>query len=194
VHGPHWPAQRLESGNPFNILKEENVEMKKSLSIGFVSLAMLLTVALGAAGQNFSGTWVLDKSKSEGLGRNMENADVTMVVTQDDKQLTVETQVSGASGQSRPPEKITYNLDGSKTSADIGGRMAMKASLTAAWKDSGKTLELNQERTGNFNGNDFTATLKDLWTLDGSGKVLTISRKSDSPRGAQESKLTFNKK
>jgi hypothetical protein len=168
--------------------------MKKSLTIGLVSLAMLVTVALGAAGQNFSGTWVLDKGKSEGLGRNMQNADVTLVVTQDDRQLMVETQVTGASGESRPPEKVTYNLDGSKTNAELGGRMPMKASLTAGWKDGGKTLELNQERSGSFNGNEFTATLKDHWTLDASGQVLTINRKSDSPRGTQESKLIFNKK
>jgi hypothetical protein len=163
--------------------------MKKLITAGIVSLVVLATAyAIVAPHQNFAGTWALDKSKSEGLGRNMENAEVTMVVTQDDRQLTVETQAGG------PGEKFAYNLDGSKTTADVGGRMPGKASLAAAWEDGGRALSLNQERTMNFNGNDVTITIKEHWSLDGSGNVLTIKRTSESPRGTRESTLTFNRK
>ncbi len=71
--------------------------MKRSL-IAF-SLATVLLAgawAVSAASANFAGTWVLDKARSQGLPPQWENIEsYTMVVTQDDKQLTVENRFAG---------------------------------------------------------------------------------------------------
>src|SRR2546423_10510622 len=72
-------------------------KMKKSL----IGCALVLALMVGAAiasstPSNFAGTWVLDKSKSEGLPRQLQNVEsYTMVVTQNDKQLTVENKIVG---------------------------------------------------------------------------------------------------
>ena len=85
----------------------------------------------------------------------------------------------------------TYNLDGSETTGDMGrGKFARKATLSS----DGKTLELSQKITGQGpDGSEFVATTTDKLTLSADGKVLTVVRHSESPRGTQDSTLVFNK-
>jgi hypothetical protein len=167
--------------------------MKRLLASSLVFCA-LMVVTVAAAGTNFAGTWVLDKSKSEGLQRGMDTAQsITMVVTQDDKQIITETKVVGQDGEARPSQPFTYKLDGSKTNVDVTGRMPAKATLSAKWMGDGKVLELDQDRVMNLQGNEVNVTIKEHWELADGGKVLKLHRTTESPRGTQESKLTFNK-
>src|SRR5260370_13413504 len=65
------------------------------LITGLMTAFAVAVLAAGAAGANFGGTWVLDKTKSQGLDPRMQNADVTWVITQDDKQISIETKGAG---------------------------------------------------------------------------------------------------
>jgi hypothetical protein len=57
---------------------------------------LMLTLVAQAAAPNFAGTWTLDKSKSQGLSQRMQGADsVQWVITQTDKELTIEEKVTG---------------------------------------------------------------------------------------------------
>jgi hypothetical protein len=168
--------------------------MKRSLV--FLSLCCVLMVgfwSVSAAPANFAGTWALDKAKSEGLQGPMANIDQTWVVTQDGKTFTVEATFSGGD-QPRPPVKRNYNLDGSETSMEMTGRMPGKAALKAKWQDDGKILELSQVLKANVQGNDVTITTTEHWELADGGKTLKVHRTQESPRGTQETKLTFAKK
>jgi hypothetical protein len=169
--------------------------MKRSLVL--VSLCCVLMVGFwsvsAAPPTDFSGTWALDKTKSEGLQGRMANLDQTWAVTQDAKAFTVETSFSGGE-QPMPPQKRSYNLDGSETTVDVTGRMPGKATLKAKWQGDGKILELTRVQTGNFQGNDFKVTTTEHWELADGGKTLKVHRKTESPRGAQEIKLVLTKK
>lgn len=167
--------------------------MKRFLLACGLVCALMAGAWAYASPANFSGTWVLDKAKSEGLAPQMADIDVTMTVTQDDKQLTTETKYTGGA-QERPSQKATYKLDGSETTAEVAGRMPGKATLKAKWLDDGKTLELNTVRNVTIQDNPVTITQKEHWELADGGKVLKIHRTTESPRGTQEAKLTFNKK
>jgi hypothetical protein len=162
------------------------------LACGLVG-ALMAGAWAAAAPANFSGTWVLDKTKSEGLPPQMADLDITMTVTQDDKQLMTETKYTGGA-QERPAQKATFKLDGSETTTEETGRMAGKATRKAKWMDEGKTLELSTVRNVTVQDNPVTITQKEHWELADGGKVLKIHRTNESPRGTQESKLTFNKK
>jgi len=85
----------------------------------------------------------------------------------------------------------TFNLDGTETTGDTGrGKFARKASLSS----DGKTLELVSKVTGQGpDGNEFSFTSTDKLTLSADGKVLTVVRHSESPRGPQDSTMVFNK-
>jgi len=165
--------------------------MKKLISCGLFGLVLIGTWAAGAtnAPPNFSGTWVLDKSKSEGLPQQLANVDVIWVITQDDKQLKREQQLGQNVGQS-----ATFNLDGSERTADLTGRIPGKAKLKAKWLEGGKTLELNSVLDGTFNGTAMTINTTEQWELAEGGKTLTVHHTREGPRGKQEFKLIFTKK
>src|SRR5262249_20593286 len=82
----------------------------------------------GEAGapSSFAGVWVLDKAKSQLAGPMAQVDSLTWTITQDEKTISIDS-ASSVQGQDRPAQKSSYNLDGSPTTADIGGRMPGKA-------------------------------------------------------------------
>jgi hypothetical protein len=174
------------------------------LTAGLTAVLALAAFAATGDGPNFSGTWSLDKAKSQGLDQRLQNADsATCVITQDDKTISMEWKVTGGQppaggagggagagggGGRGPAGPQTYNLDGKEATTEaMGGTNTTKAT----W--SGKTLELSSVRTGNFNGNDFKFTSVDKLTLSDDGKTLTINRHRESQRGTTDSTLVLNK-
>lgn len=193
--------------------------MRKLLYAFGLTSALVFALAAQAAAPNFAGTWTLDKSKSQGLSQRVQNAEsVSWVITQTEKEITIEEKITGGGGPgggggggaaagSAPAGGApqgggqgggrgmggprTYNLDGSETTGDTGrGKFARKATLSS----DGKTLELVNKVTGQTpDGNEFTFTTTEKLTLSADGKVLTVNRHSESPRGTQDSTLVFNK-
>jgi hypothetical protein len=194
--------------------------MRKLIYAFGLTSALVFALVAQAAAPNFAGTWTLDKSKSQGLSPRVQNAEsVSWVVTQTDKEITIEEKIAGGGGPGGgggaaggPPAggapqgggqgggrgmgmgmggPRTFSLDGSETTGDTGrGKFARKATLSS----DGKTLELVSKVTGQTqDGNEFSFTTTDKLTLSADGKVLTVVRHSESPRGPQDSTMVFNK-
>ena len=185
--------------------------MRKLLCALSLMSALILTLAVHAAAPaNFGGTWTLDKSKSQGLNPRQQNAEsVSWVITQTEKEITIEEKTTGGN----PPSggapggapggggggrgmgggfggPRTFNLDGSETSSENErGKTLRKATLSS----DGKTLELSSKSTFNGPNGEMTLTSNDKLQLSADGKVLTVTRHSESPRGPQDSTLVFNK-
>jgi hypothetical protein len=151
-----------------------------------VSAIALSVLAANAAMPSYAGTWVLDKDKSKDLPETLlAMGNVEIVVKQDEKQLTVNSAIGGG--------EISYMLDGSKTKAQMAGRMPGEATVYLEKKDDGKIV-LHATRDLNFQGNAITITITEAWELADNGKTLRAKRKIESPRGAQEMELVFNLK
>jgi hypothetical protein len=197
--------------------------MRKLLFALGLTSALVFALAAHAAAPNFAGTWTLDKSKSQGLNPRLQNAEsVTWNVTQTEKEITIDEKVTGGGGPGGPPPggapaaggppaggapaggqgggrgmgggmggPRTFNLDGSETTGEMGrGKFARKATLSS----DGKTLELVSKVTFQTpDGQEVTTNSTDKLTLSADGKSLTVVRHSESPRGAQDSTLVFNK-
>lgn len=175
------------------------------LIAGLVAAFVLAVVSVSASGGlNFAGTWALDKTKSHGLSPRMENAEsVTCIITQDDKTISMEWKIvggqpaggpgSGGGGGRGPAGPQVYNLDGKEVTSEGSGQMGGTNTMKSTWSSDAKTLELSSVRAGSFNGNDFKATSVDKLSLSADGKVLTINRHSESPRGTSDATLVFNK-
>lgn len=185
--------------------------MRKLLFALGLTSALVFALAAHAAAPNFAGTWTLDKSKSQGLSQRVQNAEsVSWVITQTDKEITVEEKIQGGGGPSAggapgggggqgggrgmmggAPGPRSYNLDGTESTGETGrGKFTRKATLSS----DGKTLELvNKNMFTNQDGNEMTITSTDKLSLSADGKVLTVARHSESPRGAQDSTMVFNK-
>jgi hypothetical protein len=69
------------------------------------------------------------------------------------------------------------------------GKFVRKATVSA----DGKTIELTTKSTFQGPEGEVTATSNDKLQLSADGKVLTVTRHSESPRGPQDSTLVFNK-
>jgi hypothetical protein len=173
--------------------------------------AMMFALAVNAAAPaNYAGTWTLDKAKSQGLNPRLQAADsVQWIITQDGKQISIETKVTGGQppaggppggggggggmgGGRGPMGPQVYNLDGTETTSENG---PAKSTRKAAWSSDGKTLELSSKTsfTGQ-DGTERTSTSTDKLSLSADGKVLTANRHSEGGRGGpQDSTLVFNK-
>ncbi len=184
--------------------------MRRLFLIAGLMLALGLAVlAASAASANFGGTWVLDKTKSQGLSPRMQGADkVTWTITQDDKTISLDQKVeggqpaggggggggNGGGGGPRPPAAPSaYKLDGTETTMEIPmGQATGKAALKATW--SGAALELSRKTTFTTPDGDRTSTNTQKLSLSADGKVLTAVVHSEGGRGGpMDSTLVFNK-
>ena len=180
--------------------------MRKLLYTFGLTSALVFAMAAHAAAPNFAGSWTLDKSKSQGLNPRQQNAEsISWNITQTDKEITLEEKITGGAPPAGAPAgggpgggggggrgmggPRTFNLDGSETTGDAGrgGKFVRKAML------AGTTLELSSKSTFQGPDGEVTMTSNEKLTLSADGKVLTVVRHVESPRGAQDSTLVFNK-
>ena len=108
--------------------------MKRILFVSVLGVFVLgLTVAMAAA-ENFSGTWALDYSKSQGLPENAPK-DMTWTVSQTDKELTIER--PGGGGVEEPaPVRHLLRI---KQSTNLTAARRLKRLRAAARQNYAKT-------------------------------------------------------
>ncbi len=161
--------------------------MKKLLlSTGLLCLLMTMIGAIVPA-PDFSGTWALDKAKSENIPPQMSEGDISWVITATAK--TLKKEVKGG----RLAQTENYNLDGTEVSEEMPlGGFTAKAKRAA--KVMGEILELKSVLSGEANGNAFSATTTQHLELADGGKTLKVHQTRESTRGNLESKLVFMKK
>jgi hypothetical protein len=173
------------------------------LIAGLMAAFGLAVLAASAASANFAGTWVLDKTKSQGLNPRLQGADkVTWTITQDAATISIDQKIEGGQppagggggaggGGARPPAGPTvYKLDGSDTLTEMQGR---KMTLKATW--AGDALELSRKTsfTGQ-DGTERTSTNTQKLSLSSDGKVLTAVVHSEGGQGGPtDSTLVFKK-
>jgi hypothetical protein len=160
--------------------------MKKAFLI-FVVVLCLATVVIAAA--DFSGTWVLDPSKSDqrqmgrgggtggpGGGAPME---ITMTINMKANEMAVSRTTPGGVNETK------YVLDGKEnTVTSQRGELKYKA----VWEGnnliiSGTTATQRGDRP-----------MKEVYSLSADGKELTIARTSSGQQGETVRKQVFNKK
>jgi hypothetical protein len=168
----------------------------KILSV--LSLIALTVALVSAEGKvNFSGTWILDKSKSDvsqfiGVGEDTEkaqNANMTMVVEQEGASLRV-TRIMKTQGDERERKEIhTYKIDGNETTNT--GFRGETVVARAFWE--GNKLVVVSTRTKRALMKNISAESRGIWSLSPDGKTLTITAQVNSPRGEQRVRAVFDK-
>jgi len=178
---------------PEILIAKGNHLMKKISAICVMTLVALIVVcAASAAPSKFAGAWVLNRSKSAGLTGALANAEIRLIVTQDDKQITAEQKVI-IKGREQPSQEFIYKLDGGETTAEVVRPMAGTMKLKARWIEYSKTLELASIITGDNAGKETTITTREQWQLRENGKVLQVVRTRETPQGKKLFGLHFDK-
>lgn len=193
--------------------------MKRATILTAVFSLFLAVTAVSAQVKtaDFSGAWELDAGKSK-LGEQARIESVTMTVSQTGKDLKVEKTTKRAmrnAGETRGGEipntggmgrrvegnftagnmtqTLAYSLEGKETKEEIPGFPGMTSTLTAKWEKDSK-LVLTSSRKAETPSGTVTMTTTEKWSLSPDGKVLTVVREQDSPRGKVSTEMVFNKK
>jgi hypothetical protein len=164
-----------------------------SVTAGIV-VALVFTMGLqvlAATAPNFSGTWVLDRSRSIGLPPGMEQ---TMTVVQTGERVELETKIVTAQGER--VIKDTYTLDGKEAEFTPQGPQgpAGKGKRTAKWLPRGNGIVVSEETTVETPKGVVTTQLTRKWIMSPDGTTLTIDMYHDGPNGSFETKRIFIKK
>ena len=189
--------------------------MKKNVILTVI-ISLFLAAATISAQQktiDFSGNWELDAGKSK-LGGQARVESMTMIVSQNGKELKVETKTKHAftpEAETRGGEKngetmvrknvggtfgdttqtVAYNLDGVETKSEIPGIPIATTVFKAKFEKDGKLHLFSSRALENPKG--ATAAVKEIWTLSADGKTLTIVREEETP-GKSSTELVFIKK
>lgn len=163
----------------------------KFMAAGATLAAFILVavVASAAAKANFSGTWVMDAAKSEGVRPGTE---VTMTVKQDGDKLDVTRKIKDQRGDNESTDNyVADGKEGEFTMQMMGN--SQKGKRTVKWSADGTTLEIKESATIERQGNTFNIETVSKWSLSTDGKTLTVDQTRTGPQGEQKSKRIFNK-
>lgn len=160
-----------------------------------IALLVMCVSASAAVAQkaDFSGTWTLDRSRSEGVPQGMEQ---TMNLKQVGDRLEMEMKITGGP-QGDEEIKDEFILDGKEVDYKptvMKGVEVNRAKRTSRWSADGRGLDLSEDAI--VDGPDGMANFKITrhWQLSEDGKTLTIDMTVDGPRGARKSKRVYAKK
>lgn len=168
--------------------------MKRNLLAGSAVALLVFALALAtvSAKANFTGTWTLDKTKSEGLPPYMKDQVLTVAQTGD--KLVIESKVTTEQGEQVLNE--TYVLDG-KTVDFTDKRpngLEGKGKRTAKWSADGNGIEVTESINYDTPQGSATVDITRKWSLSADGKALTIDMDIVSPMNTQHIKRVLLKK
>ena len=189
--------------------------MKKLFFLaGVVALFSASAFAQGAGKvttKDFTGTWVLDVSKSK-LDERARIESMTMTVAQTDKELKVTTETKrqappadaaggsgggggrgGGRGFGGGDGTTVYSLDGKETTTQRETPMGSIPVKHTAMLDQGR-VRVSSSSTFTGQNGEVTMTTKEAWSMSDDGKTLTVERESTSPRGTSTWTMVFVKK
>ena len=154
-----------------------------------VTAAPAAAASSTSAKADFSGTWQLDKSNSEGLPPGM---DQIMTIVQTGDKLSLETKLITDEGEQVVAD--SYTLDGKETefTPKTPGGQSGKGKRTAKWTADG--LEVSETSTFDGPEGPVNVQMQRKWVLSADGKTLKIELVAEGPQGKQQIKRTFIKK
>jgi hypothetical protein len=171
--------------------------MRLFMSVAWILSLVIVGVILASAQStvNFSGTWLLDKSKSDVAqlfsaaeqGANAHNASMLMVVEQ--QGTTIKVMRTLKSDGDEKQETHIYKTDGTETTnTGLRGDTVLTKAL---WE--GQNLVFVSTRKLRRWGKEFSVNSRAVWSLSPDGKTLTIEAEVHSPRGDQRVHAVFDK-
>ena len=166
--------------------------MKKSKIVGTVCVISALLAVWALAAPDFSGTWVLDASKSDQMGMGRRGGgippNITLTIKQSGNELSITREIEMGGNQRSSEAKFT--LDGKEnTNSGMMGRGEMVSK--SRWEGDNLVIEGTQ-KISSQRGEMEIAT-KEIYSLSADGKVLTITTTRTTPQGERTTKQVYNK-
>ncbi len=166
--------------------------MKVLLFIGGTCcLLSIMAWAFSVSPVNFTGTWVRDNSKAEGMKTPLPG--LAWIITQDDRRISIKPTAG---------REEVYNLDGTQSITEADDSHPPKTyTRKAKWLNGGKILELTRVSVsrGDIVTKPVALIVKDQLELEDSGNKLKVYRTVEARQEAitlnfREMRFTFYKK
>ena len=171
-------------------LTGENMNIRQ-ITLSLSLFALLVTIAFATEKANFSGTWIMDKTKSEGLPKEMEQ---TMKVTQAGDKLDLETDLFQGDDVTTVHDGYSINGQAVDYSARLQAGQTTTGKRTAQWNAEGNGFEVNETATFDTPEGKVSITMQRKWALSSDGKTLVIELHHTGPTGPITTKRTFQRK
>ena len=174
------------------LYKSDSMIIRMARPLIMIGLSFLLLSQLSAqsCAANFSGTWVLNESKSKLGDGPFRMAASSLNVKQDGNNLTIERAMSGPDGQEMKMSG-KYTLDGKE--CENAGMMDMKTKSKVNWSADKKSITIASVTIFNMNGDNMEMKSTEIWALDGD-KTLKIEATNDTPDGEKKTTIIYDKK
>src|SRR5947209_20200141 len=165
--------------------------MKKVTLATVTMLVLSLSLAFAAARANFTGTWVMDKSRSEGVPSGVEQ---TMTLTQSEDKLIVENRVKTEDGDLTVND--TYIINGKEVEfTQTVNDLESVGKRTSKWLADGSGFESSEEITRQADdGTPVTQQVTRKWVMAADGKTFTVEMSVKGPNQTRQTKRIFVKK
>jgi hypothetical protein len=153
-------------------------------------IGALAILPAAATQTDFTGTWVLDTSRSEGLPEGVEQ---TMTVKQSGDRVEVEMHAKSPMGEQQIQD--VFVLDGEET--DFRPVLNVQAfstgKRTTRWSEDRTSFEATERVTVQGPEGEITLTATRRWTLAPGGDALTIELTSSGPQGEMKTTRVFTR-
>jgi hypothetical protein len=165
--------------------------MKKFTLATGLMLALSPMFVFAAAKPDFTGTWVMDKSRTEGVPPGVEQ---TMTLTQSEDKLVLHNKITTDTGENVVND--TYIINGKEVEfTQKVNEQESKGKRTSKWLADGSGFESNEELTREVSdGTKITQQVTRRWVMAPDGKTFTVEMTINGPNGTQHTKRTFTKK
>jgi hypothetical protein len=166
--------------------------MKKSTMIAALCVVSIGVAVWALAAPDFSGTWVLDASKSDQMSMGRQGGgsppNITLTLKQSGNELAI-TRTMEMGGNQRTSEQ-KFTLDGKEnTNSGMMGRGEMVSK--SRW--DGDTLVIEGTQKMSSSRGEMEIATKEAFSLSEDGKVLTITTTRTTPQGERTTKQVYNK-
>lgn len=151
--------------------------MKRRIVLGALALAI---AAFGADKPNFSGTWVLDKARSD-FGQMTPPEKMERLIDHKDPVIKIKTTQSTPKGDRSADTE--YTLDGKEQKQENPRGVVL---YTPKWE--GSVVVIDSKRNAMVAGQQVEITGFERWSLSADGKTMTVESKMALPNG--EIKMT----
>ena len=163
----------------------------RKITLANVTLLALSLLAFVAAKANFTGTWVMDSSRTEGVPAGVEQ---TMTLTQSEDKLVLENKIN--TGQGENTVKDTYIINGKEMEfTQKVNDQESKGKRTTKWLADGSGFESSEEIARQAaDGTQIAQQVTRKWVMAADGKSFTVEMSVKGPNGTQQTKRVFVKK
>jgi hypothetical protein len=165
--------------------------MKSRILIsGLAFVLVAASTGLASAKADFNGRWLMDRDKSEGMPKGM---DQVMIIKQSGDQINLDTRIL-------PDEQLgftqsdVYVLNGqTQDFTPRRGGVDGKGKRTAKWTDEGLGLEVVEEASFDTPQGKLEVQSTRKWRISDDGKTITIEMTQKDQRGETRTKRIFTK-